>query len=255
MPDEFASDAGTPENSARDLAEGRELPGVGGIVEQFRGGEVAHHQRNAVIAGIDARDDALRLGYRQSEPVHAGIDVNGGAARPAGAAAEHVPFGEFVEVADHGLAVDSGVGVAGVLEEAAEHIDRSRGRSGANHARLVEGGDEKRLAAGGSKRAAHLFGAAAIGIRLDDSRAFGRHRRLLELAPVGDDGVEIDRQHAGGRHERGAWFASARAGCLAEWIWDRGDVHAAFYAAERGGSTAVAVNSRDPAGGRPARDR
>ena len=87
---------------------------------------MAHHQRDAVVAGIDARDDALRLGDRQAEPVHAGIDVNGGAAGPAGAAAEHVPFGEFVEVADHGLAVDLGVGLAGVLEEAVEHVDRGR---------------------------------------------------------------------------------------------------------------------------------
>ena len=109
---------------------------------------MAHHKRNAVIAGIDARDDALRLGYRQAEPVHAGIDMNGGAARPAGAAAEHVPFGKFIEVADYRLAVDPGVGVAGILEEAVEHIDRSRRHRGANHARFIEGGDEKRLAAG-----------------------------------------------------------------------------------------------------------
>ena len=97
---------------------------------------MAHHQRDAVIAGIDARDDALRFGDRQPEPVHAGVDVDGGAAGPAGAAAEHVPFGEFVEVADHRPAVDLGVGVAGVLEEAVEHIDGRRRHRGADHARL-----------------------------------------------------------------------------------------------------------------------
>ena len=89
---------------------------------------MAHHQRDAVIAGIDAGDDALRFGNRQPEPVHAGVDMDGGAAGPARAAAEHVPFGELVEIADHGPAIDPGVGLAGVLEEAVEHVDR--GRSG-----------------------------------------------------------------------------------------------------------------------------
>ena len=191
-----------------------------------------------------------------AEPVHAGIDVNGRAARPTRAAAEHVPFGEFVEVADHGLAVDPGVGLAGVLEEAVEHVDCGPRRRGANHAGLIEGGDEKRLAAGASKRARHLFGAAAIGIRLDDTGAFGRHRRLLELAPVGDDGVEIDRQHAGCGRERGGLVRLGREqGALRDGFGIGGDVHAPFYAAERGGSTAVRLNSRGRARGRPARDR
>ena len=182
--------------------------------------------------------------------------MNRGAARPTRAAAEHVPFGEFVEVADHGLAVDLGVGLACVLEEAVEHVDCGRGRRGANHAGLIEGGDEKRLAAGGSKRPRHLFGAAAIGIRLDDTGAFGRHRGLLELAPVGDDGVEIDRQHAGGRHERGRLVRLRREqGALRNGFGVGGDVHAPFYAAERGDSTAVRLNSRGRASGHPVRDR
>ena len=217
---------------------------------------MAHHERNAVIAGVDARDDALRLGHRQAEPVHAGIDVDGGAARPTRAAAEHVPFGEFVEVADHGLAVDLGVGIAGVLEEAAEHIERRSRHRRAHDARFIERGNEERLAAGGGKRPRHLFGAAAIGIRLDDTGAFGWHRRLLELAPVGDDGVEIDRQHAGGGHERGRLVRLRREqGALRNRFGVGGDVHAPFYAAERGGSTAVRLNSRGRASGHPARDR
>ena len=129
------------------------------MVEQFGGGEVAHHQRDAVIAGVDARDDALRLRDRQAEPVHAGVDMNGRAAGPAGAAAEHVPFGELVEIADHGLAVDLGVGVAGVLEEAVEHIDRGRRHRGAHHARFIERGDEECLAAGAGQRARDRLGS------------------------------------------------------------------------------------------------
>ncbi len=200
---------------------------------------MAHDERNAVIAGIDARDDALRFGNGEAEPVHAGVDVNGGAAGPAGAAAEHVPFGEFVEVADHGLAVDRGVGLAGVLEEAVERIDRGRRHRGADHARLIEGGDEERLAAGVGQRARDLFGAAAIGVGLDHAGAFGRHGRLLELAPVGDDGVEIDGQHAGRAGKRcGLVRLGREQGAGRDRFRVGGDVHAAFYAGPRGGSTA-----------------
>ena len=139
---------------------------------------------------------------RQPQPVHAGVDMDRRAAGPAGAAAEHVPFGEFVEIADHGLAIDLGVGLAGVLEEAAERVDGRRRHRLADDARFLEVGDEERLAAGCGQRARHLFGAAAIGVGLDHAGAFGRHRRLLELAPVGDDGVEIDGQDAGGACQR-----------------------------------------------------
>ena len=147
---------------------------------------------------------------RQAEPVHAGIDVNGGAAGPAGAAAEHVPFGEFVEVADHGPGVDLGVGLAAVLEEAVEHIDRGRRHRRADDAGFIERCHEKGLAAGAGERARDRFGAAAIGVGLDHAGAFGRHRRLLELAPVGDDGVEIDGEDAGGGRQRGRLVGLSR---------------------------------------------
>ena len=164
---------------------------------------MAHHKRDAVVTGIDARDDAQRFGDRQAEPVHAGIDMDGGAAVPARAAAEYVPFGEFVEVADHGPAVDLGIGLAAVLEESVEHIERGRGRHRrADGLGLIERRDKEGLAAGVGKRAGDLFGAAAIGVGLDHAGAFGGHPGLFELAPVGDDGVEIDGQNAGGGRKR-----------------------------------------------------
>src|SRR6266702_4066436 len=105
MPEEFDSEAGTPVNR---LAISRK-------VESLGAGEMAHHQGDAVIPGIDPWDDALCLGDRKTQPVHAGVDVNGRAARPAGAPAKHVPFGELVEIADHGLAIDLGERIAAIL--------------------------------------------------------------------------------------------------------------------------------------------
>ena len=150
MPEEFDSEAGTPEKRLAISRKARELLGVERMIEVLGAGEVAHHQRDAVIAGIDPGNDALGFPEREAEPVHAGIDMNGCAAGPAGAPAKHVPFGKLVEIADHGPGVDLGVGVAAILEEAVEHVDRRRRQGGARGARFIEGGDEERLAAGGA---------------------------------------------------------------------------------------------------------
>ena len=225
------------------------------MIEQLGAGEVAHDQRDAVVAGIDAGNDALRFRNRETKPVHAGVDMDAGAAFPARAAAEHVPFGEFVEIADHGPGVDLGIGVAAVLEEAVEHIDGGRRHGGASGAGLVHGGDEKRLAAGGGKRPGDRIEAAAIGVRLDHAGAFGRHRGFLELAPVGDDGVEVDGQDAGGGRERRRLTGLGRQQ-LADRFRVGGDVHAAVLRATvRRFNRAARVNRPDPEAGRRGRDR
>jgi hypothetical protein len=120
--------------------------------------------------------------------------VDGGAAVPARTPAKHIPFGKLVKVADHGLAVDFGISLARVLEEAVEHIDHRLRDRCAQRARLLERSDKECLAAGGGKRAADRLDAAAVGVGLDHAGAFGRHGGLLQLAPVRDDGVEVDGQ-------------------------------------------------------------
>src|SRR2546423_15632795 len=97
------------------------------MMKRLGAGEVTHDQRDAVIAGVDPGYDSLRLRHRQPKPVHAGVDMNGGAAAPTGAPAKYVPFGEFVEIADNGPGVDLGVGVAAILQEAVEYIDHCGG--------------------------------------------------------------------------------------------------------------------------------
>ena len=212
------------------------------MIERLGAGEVAHDKRDAVIAGVDAGNDGLRFHQRQTEPVHAGIDVDGGAPGPAGAPTKHIPFGEFVEVADHGPGVDLGVGLAAVLEEAVEHIDRRRRHRGADNAGFVEGCHEKCLAAGAGQRTGDRFGAAAIGVGLDHAGAFGRHRRLLELAPVGDDGVEIDGEDAVAVASAAAWLASGERMEPGGTNFGSSDVHAALYAEACRGSTGQAAS-------------
>src|SRR5262249_61923599 len=122
-------------------------------------------ERDAVIASIDAGDDGLGFSDSKAQPVHAGVDMNSSAAAPARAPAEYVPFGELVEIADHGPAVDAGVSFARVLKVAVEYIDRGRFRHGAaNNFRLIERCDEEGLATGVGESPRHLLGAAAIGV-------------------------------------------------------------------------------------------
>ncbi len=178
----------------------------------------------------------------KAEPVHAGIDMDGRAARPAGTAAEHVPFGKLIEIADHRFAIDAGEGVAAGLEEAVEDIDGSLWQRRPRSAGFIERGDEKRFAAGAGQRTGDRIEPAAIGVRLDHAGAIGRHGDFLQLAPVGDDGVEIDGQDPGGRRGgSGECRSRVRLGRQ----YAAGDnrfgigsgIHAALYEGGEGGST------------------
>ena len=189
----------------------------------------------------------MRLGDRQAEPVHAGVDVNGGAAGPAGAPAKHVPFGEFVEIADHGLGSRSW-----------RRRRRSSGRNRRAHRWRPIGSASRAARASSSvatknvlqpaprQRPRHRFGAAAIGVGLDHGGAFGRHRGLLELAPVGDDGVEIDGEDAAWRSPalRPGW-PRATAGAGAGSISGSETMFMPhFTRGRRGGSTVQAASVR-----------
>ena len=154
MPEEFDSEAGTPGNRLAISRKARELPVVERMIGRLGAGEVAHHQRDAVIAGVDARDEALRFRKRQAEPVHAGVDVQRRAAGPAAAAAEGVPFGEFVEIADHRPARRCSAKAA-PLPGRSRRARRSPPSAAAARTRRASSrvGDEERLAAGAGERA------------------------------------------------------------------------------------------------------
>src|SRR5450759_4323762 len=116
-------------------------------------------------------------------------------------------------------------------------LDEARG------ARFIEGGYEKRLAAGTGQRSRDRLDPAAIGVRLDHRGAFGRHGGFLELAPVRNDGIEVDGEPAGsggGGSGESRRFIRLRGQRVAggDQFGIGNGVHAALYAPGSSGSTA-----------------
>ena len=159
-------------------------------------GEVAHQQRDAVVFRADARRERGGLVHRNAEPVHAGVDMQRGAAAPGMGRAESVPFRQFDHAADHRPHVDVGVGGSGARQQTVEHIDRRLRRRAAHLGGLGEIGDEEGLAAGARQPGGHLLDAAAVAVGLDHGGAFRRHDAVGQRAPIGFDGREIDGQDA-----------------------------------------------------------
>ena len=137
------------------------------MIEAFGAGKVAHDKRYAMIAGVDPRKEALRLCDGEAKPLHAGVDMNGRAACPAGTSAKDVPFCEFVEVADDRPCVEFGVGLAGVLDEAVEDVNDGRRRRCPRCSRFVRSSNKKGLAAGLGERLCDRLHSAAIGVGFD----------------------------------------------------------------------------------------
>ena len=112
MPDELASEDGEPAKQDADFAKQPDLLVVERMVGRVGAGEMAHQQREAVVFGLDARRDGGRLVDREAEPVHAGIDVQRGAAAPVAGGDERVPLGEFGRAVDHRPQIVVGEGLA-----------------------------------------------------------------------------------------------------------------------------------------------
>ena len=177
------------------------------IVEVVTGGlgagEMGHDERDAVVGHLHPGGERGRFLDRQAEPVHAGIEMQGGATQPAARAAKRIPFDELGHGADHRPRVDRGIGGGAAGGNAVEHVNDRLGRGCAHLAGLGEMGDEECPAAVLGELGGHRLEAAAIGIRLHHGGAIGRHRALHQRAPVEDDGAEIDGQDAAGLQLRG----------------------------------------------------
>ena len=145
-----------------------------------------------MLLRLDAAGQCRCLLRIETEPVHPGIDVDGGAAVPVARGAEAIPFRQFDHAADHRPRIDVRIGRRRSGQQAVEDVDRRLRGNGAHLPRLGEIGDKKGAAAGGGKCPRHRLEPAAIGVRLDHGGAFDRRRLGIEDAPIGDDCRKID---------------------------------------------------------------
>lgn len=100
--------------------------------------------------------------------------------------------------------------------EPVEHIDGCLGRHGTDPPRLAEMGDEEGLAARARERRNDLLDAAAVGVALYDSRAFGRQHAHRQRTIIVEDRAKIDGEDAGclgrGRAAGGRYGIARRGG-------------------------------------------
>ena len=163
------------------------------MIDGLGTGEVAHQERDAVILGLDPRRQCYRLVGGNAEPIHAGVDLERGAAFPAVAGNKGVPLGQFGHTVDDRSNVDVQEGRTRFGGKAVEHVNRGLERPRPNTARLGKISHEERLAACRRKPCRHRFEAQTIGVGFDDGRTLGGDGVMGQRAPVQFDSGEIDR--------------------------------------------------------------
>ena len=90
-----------------DFAEEFHLLFVERMVRLLGADEMAHQQGDAVIFRANARRQGRRFIGGNTEPVHAGVDVQRRSATPLVGGAEGIPFRELHKAANHRTSVDS----------------------------------------------------------------------------------------------------------------------------------------------------
>ncbi|ODS02947.1 hypothetical protein AUC71_12395 [Methyloceanibacter marginalis] len=116
----------------------------------------------------------LDLGGRQSQPVHAAVDMDRARQRLAGARAIVGPLFDFLGAVQHRAKARGVVGLRRSGQEAAEDIDGRFRQQRAQRFRLGECRHEKCAAAGAPQRGRGLRHAKTVGVGLDHRGAFGR---------------------------------------------------------------------------------
>src|SRR5262252_4532153 len=107
------------------------LSSIHRVIGRLGAGEMAHHQRETVIFGLQAGRDGGRLLERDAEPVHAGVDVEGCAATPVLGGDEGVPFGKFGGAVDDRPQIVGCESLRRAWHHSVEHVDGGVGRNGA----------------------------------------------------------------------------------------------------------------------------
>ena len=155
---------------------------------------MAHQQREAMAFGLEAGRDGDRFVDREPEPVHAGVDVERGAAAPVVDGDERIPLGKLGRAVDDRLQIVVGEGLRRTRHDSVEHVDRRVGRKRPHAPTFGDVGDEEGPAAGSRQRVRDRFEAAAIAVAFDHGGAFDRHGGAGEHLPIGLDGGKIDGQ-------------------------------------------------------------
>ena len=122
---------------------------------------------------------------RHAEPVHAGVDVDGGRQPAPARAAVGGPVAHLRQAREHGAQIEAGVVRLGAGQQAVEHVDGGARLHLARGAALVDAGDEEGLAALAGERLGDRRQPQAVGIGLDDAGAFRAARGLVQPRPVG----------------------------------------------------------------------
>ena len=162
---------------------------VHGIVRFVGAGQMAHDQRGLeggqeIGLGRQLRDVALR----HAKPVDPGVDMQG-CGKPASAGlAVGGPIANLGEAREGRAQIEARIVGLCPGQETVEHIDGGARLHFARGASLIDGGDEKSLAAFTGQRPGDGRQAQAIGIGLDDACAFRAARDLVEPRPVGAQG-------------------------------------------------------------------
>ena len=195
-----------PRNIDADVAEIADLLLVERMVGLVGAGEVAHHQRDAVVRHRrHPGRKAGRLFRPEAEPIHASVEMQRRAAGPALHGAERVPFGELAEVPDHRTRIDLGEQMRRPRHDAVEDVDDGVGEGGAQPPGFGDMRHKECLAAGRGKRRCHRLEPAAIGVGFDHRGAVGRRGAASERAPVRDDGAAVDSQRGARFFNRRCW--------------------------------------------------
>ncbi len=166
----------------------------------FGAGQMAHH-----VAEIDAVQpsgiirDRVEFTLRQSQPRHAGIDLNDRrklAAKPARQRRPGIDLLQAVEDGDHAMLDEVGFDSG---RRTVQHEDLGLcGNMGPQRYRFVQMSREEVRAAVGSQGRSHAIRAKPVSVGLDHGGA-GRPAELFAQQPViGADRIEIDGQQRSG---------------------------------------------------------
>ena len=148
---------------------------------------MAHHQTRR---GPKQSGRRAGLGGRESQPVHAGVEMQRGGACPR-------PFGDLRQGVQHGPQPGRLEPWRGPRRDPVEHIDDRLARHGAGPLALARAGDEEGLAAGRQQRAHDRLQPKPVGVGLDDGGALGRRAAFGEPPPIMRQRGKVDGERRG----------------------------------------------------------